>query len=331
MKKSKLTALALSAVMACGVFASCGASDGSNSAATDDSSKTYNIGICQYVQHDALDLATQGFKAALTDKLGDRVTFDEQNASGEATNCTTICSKFVSDGVDLIMANATASLTAAATATEDIPIIATSITDFATALDIKDWTGTTGMNVTGTSDLAPLDQQAGIIKELCPDAKNVGIIYCSAEPNSKYQSTVITENLKELGYSVKEYTFVDTNDVTSVTQQAVNESDVIYIPTDNTAASNAEAINNVTEPAKIPVIAGEEGICKGCGIATFSISYYDIGYKAGEMAYKILEEGANPADIEIEYAPELTKEYVADRCKTLGITVPDDYEELKVE
>lgn len=286
---------------------------------------TYVVGICQLAQHDALDAATNGFMKALKDKLGDKVRFDLQNASGEATNCTTICSKFVSDKVDLIMANATGALSAAAQATDTIPIVATSITDYATALDIKDWNGTTGFNVTGTADLAPLEQQAAMIKELVPNAKMVGILYCSSEPNSKFQSTVMQEKLKALGFECKEFTFVDTNDVTAVTQQAAAECDAIFAPTDNTVASNGPAINNVLEPAKIPLIAGEQGICEKCGIATLSISYYDIGYKAGEMAYEILVNGADPAKMAIEYSKDLTKKYMANHCRELGITVPDGY------
>lgn len=290
---------------------------------------TYTVGICQYVQHDALDAATQGFKDILTEKLGDKIKFDEQNASGEATNCTTITSQFVANKVDLIMANATDALAAASQATDTIPIVATSITDYATALGIDDWTGKTGFNVTGTSDLAPLADQAAMLKELVPDAKNVGVLFCSAEKNSKYQSDVITAEFEKLGITVKEYTFVDTNDVSTVTQQIVTDGcDAVFVPTDNTAASNAEAINNILEPAKIPVIAGEAGICKGCGLATLSISYYDIGKRAGEMAYEILVNGADPADMEIEYANDLTKQYVESRATELGITVPSEYEAI---
>ena len=322
----RIACMAVSMAMAGACLAGCGDKTDSGSNAEET---TYKIGICQLVQHEALDAATQGFKDALTEKLGDKVTFDEQNASGEATNCTTICSKFVSDKVDLILANATGALTAASQATADIPIVATSITDYATALDIKDWTGKTGFNVTGTSDLAPLEEQAKMIKELVPNAKTVGIIYCSAENNSKYQATTITKTLNELGFEVKEYTFVDTNDVTAVTKQASSECDAIFAPTDNTVASNGPAINNVLEPAKIPLIAGEEGICKKCGIATLSIDYHDIGYKAGEMAYDILVNGKDPADMEIQYAKDLTKKYLPERCKALGITVPDDYKAIE--
>ena len=224
----------------------------STAESTDD--KVYTVGICQLVQHDALDAATQGFKDALTEKLGEgNVKFDEQNASGDSANCTTIVSGFVSTGVDLILANATAPLQAAAQATADIPVLGTSVTDYATALDISDWTGTVGNNISGTSDLAPLDQQAAMIQEMFPNAKTVGLLYCSAEPNSVYQCDVIEGYLTEMGLETTRYAFTDTNDVTSVTQAAAAASDVIYIPTDNTAASNTEAIANVVIPEKVPV------------------------------------------------------------------------------
>lgn len=288
--------------------------------------KVYNVGICQLVQHEALDAATQGFKDALTEKLGEgNVKFDEQNASGDSANCATIVNGFVSNNVDLILANATAPLQAAAQATADIPVLGTSVTDYATALDISDWTGTVGNNISGTSDLAPLDQQAAMIQELFPDAKNVGLLYCSAEPNSVYQCDVIEGYLTEEGYTVARYAFTDTNDVTSVAQTAADNSDVIYIPTDNTAASNTEAIANVVIPARVPVVAGEEGICNGCGVATLSISYYDLGYATGEMAAKILAEGADVSTMPVEYAPNVTKKYNAANCEALGITPPADY------
>ena len=288
--------------------------------------KVYNVGICQLVQHEALDAATQGFKDALTEKLGEgNVKFDEQNASGDSANCATIVNGFVSNNVDLILANATAPLQAAAQATADIPVLGTSVTDYATALDISDWTGTVGNNISGTSDLAPLGQQAAMIQELFPDAKNVGLLYCSAEPNSVYQCDVIEGYLTEEGYTVARYAFTDTNDVTSVAQTAADNSDVIYIPTDNTAASNTEAIANVVIPAKVPVVAGEEGICNGCGVATLSISYYDLGYATGEMAAKILAEGADVSTMPVEYAPNVTKKYNAANCEALGITPPADY------
>ena len=286
---------------------------------------SYRVGVCQLVQHVALDAATQGFQDALKAKLGDAVTFDVQNASGDSNTCSTIVNNFISGGVDLIMANATPALQAAVAATGDIPILGTSVTDYATALDIDNWNGATGMNVSGTSDLAPLEQQAEMLRELFPEAKKVGLLYCSAEPNSKYQVDVITGYLTAMGYECAEYTFADSNDVASVAQNACDGSDVIYIPTDNTAASCTEAIRNVVEPAMKPVIAGEEGLCKGCGVATLSISYYDLGYATGEMAYEVLVNGADVAAMNVQFAPNVTKEYNAELCELLGVKVPEDY------
>ena len=286
---------------------------------------TYRVGICQLVQHVALDAATQGFQDALKEKLGDKVTFDVQNASGDSNTCSTIVNNFISSGVNLIMANATPALQAAVAATGDIPILGTSVTDYATALDIDNWSGATGMNVSGTSDLAPLEQQAEMLHELFPAASNVGLLYCSAEPNSKYQVDVITKYLTALGYECIEFTFADSNDVSSVAQNACEGSDVLYIPTDNTAASCTEAIRNVLEPAMKPAIVGEEGICAGCGVATLSISYYDLGYATGEMAYEVLVNGADVSTLAVRFAPNVTKEYNAEMCALLGIQIPDDY------
>ena len=299
--------------------------EASEASAETESGKTYTVGICQLVQHPALDAATQGFKDALTEALGDAVSFNEQNASGESVNCATIVNGLVASQVDLILANATAPLQAAASATADIPVLGTAVTDYASALEIDNWTGTVGGNISGTSNLAPLDQQAAMLRELFPDAKTVGLLYCSAESNSKYQVDMIRGYLEQAGLTCEEYAFTDTNDVASVTQKACDSSDVIYIPTDNTAASNTEAIANVVLPAGVPVIAGEEGICSGCGVATLSISYYDLGYATGKMAVKILTGEADISTMPVEYAPQVTKKYNAANCETLGVTVPDDY------
>ena len=333
MKKfGKVVAAAMAATMVMSLGA-CGADNGSTQAGkgSSDDGKTYTVGICQLVQHEALDAATQGFKDALTDKLGDRVKFDEQNAAGDASTCSTICTTFATNNYDLILGNATAALQAASAATDTIPILGTSVTDYATALDMSDWTGTTGKNISGTTDLAPLDEQANCIAELFPDAKNIGILYCSSEPNSIYQSTTIKGYLEDKGYTVKEFTFSDSNDVSAVTQSACDASDVIYIPTDNTAASCTEAINNEASPAGTPIFAGEEGIAKGCGVATLSISYYDLGYTTGEMAYEILENGADVTTMEVKTAPKFTKEYIKDRADALNVTVPEDYEAISAE
>ena len=282
------------------------------------------IGICQLVQHPALDAATQGFKDALSAKMPD-VTFDEQNASGDAVNCATIINTFVSNNVDLILANATPALQAAVAATADIPILGTSITEYGVALGIDDFNGVTGINVSGTSDLAPLNEQAAMVKELFPEAKKVGLLYCSAEANSIYQVKVVGEELGKLGYETEEYAFTDSNDVASVAQSAADSCDVMYIPTDNTAAAYTETIANVLIPAGIPAVVGEEGICSGCGVATLTISYYDIGYKTGEMAYEILANGADISAMPIEYAPQFTKKYNAENVDALGIEIPEGY------
>ena len=316
--KKKLLSVMLVAAMTASMLTGCGAKD-----------DTYNVGICQLIQHPALDAATEGFQDALTEKLGDKVSFDLQNASGDSATCATIANQFVSSKVDLIMANATAPLQAAAAATNEIPILGTSVTDYATALQIEDWQGTTGVNISGTSDLAPLGEQAAMLHELFPNAKTVGMLYCSAEPNSVYQVQVVTAALEELGYTCEEYSFADSNDIASVCTNAVANVDVIYIPTDNSAAAATEVINNVCEPAGIPIIAGEEGICSGCGVATLSISYYDIGYQTGLMAYEILVNGADVSTMNVEYAPNVTKKYVASRCATLGVTIPEGYEAIE--
>ena len=316
MKRKALT-ITLAAVMAMGTCAvTASAADGDK----------YTIGICQLVQHEALDAATQGFKDEIVKELGeDAVTFDEQNAQGDSNTCSTIINSFVSNNEDLILANATASLQAAAAGTSDIPILGTAVTEYGVALDLKDFDGTVGGNISGTSDLAPLDQQAAMLQELFPDAKKVGLLYCSAEANSQYQVDTVKAALEELGYTCEYYAFSDSNDLSSVTTTAANDSDVIYVPTDNTVASNTEIINNICLPAKVPVITGEEGICAGCGVATLSINYYDLGVTTGKMAVKILKDGEDISQMPIEYAPNFTKEYNKDICEELGVEVPDDY------
>lgn len=321
MKLRKIVAMTLACVTVMAGFAGCGKKE----------PDVYKVGICQLVQHAALDAATKGFQDALTEKLGDRVEFDLKNAAGDPATCSTIVNQFVADKSDLIMANATASLQAAFAATADIPIVATSITDYATALDIDNWTGKTGVNVTGTCDLAPLDEQAAMIKELFPEVKKVGILYCSAEANSKYQAVNIAEYLTALGITSEEFTCADSNDVAMVTSAACAACDVLYIPTDNMMASSTGIVDGVAGPAGVPIVAGEAGICKGCGVATLSIDYYSIGYAAGEQAYEILVNGAKPAEMEIGYAKELTKQYIAERCQKLEISVPDSYEAIEVE
>ena len=317
MKKTVAIILCLLMVLS---LAGCGGSSSSSSG-----EKTYLVGICQLVQHPALDAATQGFKDAIVEELGDKVTFDDQNASGDSATCSTICNQFVAEKVDLIMANATPALQAAAASTKDIPILGTSVTDYASALDIDNWSGTTGMNISGTSDLAPLDGQAAMFGELLPDVSTIGILFCSAEANSKYQADVVEALLKDAGYTVKVYTFADSNDIANVVTTACADCDALYIPTDNTAASATETISNVALPAGTPIICGEEGLCSGCGVATLSIDYYDLGYATGKMAVEILKNGADVSTMAVQFAPKFTKKFNADNCTALGVSVPSDY------
>lgn len=319
-KITRRSFLAASAVMAAaGALTACGGSS---------TKKSYTVGICQLVEHDALDAATQGFEDALTAKLGDAVTFDFQNAQNDSATCATIANGFVSAGVDLIMANATPALQAAQAATNEIPILGTSVTEYSVALGLKDYNGTVGGNISGTSDLAPLDQQADMIVEWFPEAKNVGLLFCSAEANSQYQVDEVQKYLEAKGVTATQYSFSDSNDLASVCQKACDENDVLYVPTDNTVAANTGIVDGICRPAKKPVFAGEEGICSGCGVATLSISYYDLGYTTGEMAAKILTGEADISTMPIEYT-DVTKKYNKTICEDLGIDVPDGYEAIE--
>ena len=330
----KLLALVLTGVMALSL-AACGAKEeapaapaASAPAASAPAAETYTVGICQLVQHVALDAATQGFMDALNEALPGQVTFDNQNASNDIPMYSTIVNQFVAADVDLILANATPALQAASAATIDIPILGTSVTEYGVAMGIKDFNGTVGGNVSGTSDLAPLDQQAAMIQEWFPDAKNVGLLYCSAEANSQYQVDVVKAELEKLGYTCEFYSFSDSNDLAAVAESAAAASDVIYVPTDNTVASNAALIDNICRPAGIPVITGEEGICATCGVATLSISYYDLGVATGKMAAKILTGEADISTMPVGYAETVTPKYNADICASLNITPLEGYEAI---
>ena len=320
----KLLTLILALAMALSLVA-CGSSDKKD----DSGEKTYTVGVVQLVQHEALDAATKGFTDALKEALGDKVNVVVKNASGDSNTCGTIVNGFLADNVDLIMANATPALQAAASATSTVPILGTSVTDYATALEIADWTGTVGGNISGTSDLAPLDQQVAMLQELFPNAKKVGMLFCSSEPNSKYQVDEVTKLLSNAGITCTEFAFTDSNDVSSVTQKACDASDVLFIPTDNTAASNTEAIANVVLASNTPVIAGEAGLCKGCGVATLSIDYYELGTITGQMAVKILKGEADISTMAVESAPNVTKMYNAANCEALNITVPEGYSPIE--
>lgn len=334
----KWTAMALTVAMAASLAACGGGTAGQPSTApgaggssAPESGEPYVVGISQLVTHEALDAATQGFKDALVEAFGQEgVQFDEQNAANDPATCSTIANSFVAEGVDLILANATPALQAAAAATGDIPILGTSVTEYGVAMSIENFTGTVGTNVSGTSDLAPLDQQAQMIKDWYPDAETVGLLYCSNEPNSQYQVDTVQGYLEELGYTCTQYAFADSNDVAAVCQSAADSSDVMYIPTDNTCASNTGIIDNICR-GKVPVFCGEEGIARGCGVATLSISYYDLGVATGKMAAKILTGEADVSQMPIEYAAEFTPKYNEVICADLGVTPPDGYTAIAVD
>ena len=284
------------------------------------------IGICQLVTHDALDAATKGFKDAVIEGLGEsNVEFDYQNADLDLNACSTIANSFVSKNVDLIMANATPALQAAYNATTTIPILGTSITEYGVALGIENFTGVTGMNVSGTSDLAPLDEQAQMILDVFPNTQKVGILYCSGEANSKYQVDVVKAELEKKNLQVVVMSFTDSNDLPTILRGGIANIDVLYIPTDNTCASNALTIDSICQEKNVPVVAGEEGLCKECGAITLSISYYNIGVKTGQMAVEILKNGADIKSMPIAYDTHPVKKYNAAICTRLGITIPSDY------
>ncbi len=314
----KLLTLIMAAAMLL-ALASCKGGDKGDAKVTVNSDGEYVVGICQLVQHPALDAATQGFIDTLKTEFGDKVEIINNNAQNDTTMCTTIITNLVNQKVDLIMANATPALQAAVGGTRKIPVLGTSITEYGVALGIENFSGTVGRNISGTSDLAPLDQQAAMIKELYPEAKTVALLYCSAEANSKYQVKEVKNQLVKLGFNkddVKEYSFADSSDVASVAARAA-ECDVIYAPTDNTVADNAGLVNGAI--GDTPVIAGESGICSGCGVATLSIDYYDLGVATGKMAIKILKGEMSVTDMPIEYSAEFTKMYNPEKCAQLGI------------
>ena len=313
----KLLAAALVLVLALSLTACSGGKD-----------DVYDVGVCQLMQHVALDDATAGFVQALKDELGeDKVRINVQNASGEITLCNTIVSQFLAENVDLIMANATPALQAAYAATAEVPIIGTSVTEYGVALGIENFTGVVGGNVSGASDLASLEDQARMIKEWFPDVKNIALLYCSAEANSQYQVDVMKAELEALGYTCEYTSFSDSNDLAAVVENCVANFDLIYVPTDNTVASNTEIIDNICRPARMPVIGGDGGICGGCTVATLCIEYYDLGYAAGQMAAKVLTGEADIAEMPIAYA-EASKVYNAEICAELGITPPAGYDPL---
>ena len=315
----RLLALIMTTLMLMSLLAGCGAAS--------EAKDGYTVGIVQLVQHVALDQATQGFQDALTEKLGDQVRFDVQLASGETTNCTTIVTKFVNEGVDLIMGNATPAVIAAKEATATIPIVGTSVTDYVAAeAAIVESNEAPGANVTGYSDMSDIAAHVELTQKLCPDAKTVAILYCSAEPNSVIQGNQAKELYEAAGIATITLTASDITTISTVVTSACDQADVIYIPTDNLFAENMESVKNITEPAKIPVICGEGGMVLSGGTASVAIDYYVLGYRAGEMAYEIMVNGADPATTPIGFMTAEDMELVIneENLAAIGLTIPED-------
>ena len=282
---------------------------------------TYTVGICQLVQHAAHDDATRGFMDALNELLPGQVTFLNQVASNDIAACSGIVNQFIAEEVDLILANATPALQIASAATTEIPILGTSVTEYSAALGLEDFDGVVGGNISGTSDLAPLDQQADMVRAWFPEAETIGMLYCSAEANSAYQIAQVQSLLEDMGYTCKDCSFTDSNDLPLVLESAVESCDVLYVPTDNTVATNGTIIDNRCRPAGVPVIGGDLGICESCTVATLCVSYYDLGYQTGQMAARVLTGEADISELPIGYVPA-SSVYNVTICQDLGLTPP---------
>lgn len=289
------------------------------------------IGVSQLVQHDALDMALKGFVEGLEEagyEDGENIKIDYQNAQGDQSNANTIAAKFVNDKVDLILAIATPAAQAAANATKDIPILVTAITDPAAAKLIAS-NETPGGNVTGTSDLTPVEKQMDLLKKLLPEVKTVGILYCSSEDNSVLQVQMAEETAKHLGLKTVNGSVSNSNEIQQVVQSLVGKVDAIYAPTDNLIASGMETVSMVAKEAGIPIICGESGIIEKGGLATYGIDYYNLGKRTASQAVKIIEKKNIPANMPIEYLSDEDLSVVinGDLAKELGIIVPEEYKD----
>lgn len=321
MKCKKFFAAAAACLMVAGL-AACG---NKPSTPSNPDEKVFQIGIVQLAEHPAMDEATRGFKEFLTEKLGDKVQFNVQNAQGEQTNCTTIVNQFVSSKVDLIMANATNAVKAAREATSDIPVVGTSVTDYVSCGLVAS-NEAPGANVTGASDMNPVTVQVDLMKTLCPTVKTVGIVINSGEENSAIQAEEAKTAFEAEGFTVKIYSVADTNEIQTVVTAACNEVDAFYEPTDNLIAANVPTMSNITTAAGKPVICGEGGMCESGFLATYAISYYELGRAAGEQAFNILVNGADPATTPIFFfdVSNLSLVINEENAAELGITIPEE-------
>lgn len=282
------------------------------------------IGISKMMTHAAMDEAENGFVQALRDKGYDesKVEIDHQNGQGDTANLNTIATQFVGSNVDLIFAIATPAAQAAQGQTTEIPIIGTAITDFAGA-GLVNSNDNPGTNVSGTTDMNPVEKQIDLLTKLVPDAQTIGLLYNTSEDNSVIQINLAKKYIESKGLKWVEKTVSNTNEVQQATTSIVNECQAIYIPTDNIFASSMTTVSEVCNEKKIPVITGETGMAKAGGLATLGLNYYDLGYQAGLMAVQVLE-GADIKTMAIQGASQFDYYINEDTVKALGINIPDD-------
>jgi putative ABC transport system substrate-binding protein len=284
------------------------------------------IGIVQYVEHPALDASREGFIAALKDngyEDGKNITLDVQNAQADQSNLKTISQRFVSNEDDLILAIATPAAQSVASETTTIPILGTAITDY-TVAKLVNSDEAPGGNVTGTTDMNPIEDQIKLMQKLVPDVKTVGLLYTSSEDNSVLQAELVKEACDALGLTVVEGTVTSSNEVQQVTQSIVGKVDAIYIPTDNTFASAMPIVSQITTEAKVPTICGESNMVLGGGLATLGIDYYNLGYQTGLMAVKVLKGEATPATMPVESQTDYAFTINGDVAEAIGLTIPSD-------
>ena len=308
-----------------------GSSAGEGSAAEEANADALQIGIVQTQAHVALDRAREGFEDGLTEAgytIGEDVVIDYQNAQGDQSNLNTITSQFASDKKDLVLAIATQAAVQMASASSDIPIVGTAITDYE-SVGLVESNDAPGGNVTGTSDMNPISDQLALMQQLLPDMTNVGVMYCSAEENSRVQVEQFTQEAEAAGLTVTEMTISNVNEIQQAATSLTGEDiQAIYVPTDNTLASAMTTLTGVTNEAKIPVFTGEVGMLAGGGLATVSVDYYELGKQTGAMAAQILKGEATPADMPIEMPETTTTEINQEIVDLLGITVPDELAEF---
>ena len=319
-------ALSASACSAASTTSAASAAAAQSQAASAAEQKKFKIGVVQLVEHPALDAAYKGFVDGLAQAGyvdGKNITLDYENAQGEQANCQTIANKLVNDKSDLILAIATPAAQAVANTTKDIPILVTAVTDPADAKLVASNTAPGG-NVSGTSDLTPVDQQMKLLKQLIPTAKKVALLYCSSESNSKFQVEIAKKSAAALGIETIEATVSNSNEIQQVVQSLVGKVDAIYTPTDNMIAAGMATVSMVAQPAKLPVIVGESGMVKNGGLATYGINYYNLGLLTAKQAVKILKDGAKPATMPIEYSTNCDLTLNKEIAAKIGVTIPQE-------